>query len=165
MEILDSFGFKWSKFLAQILIFLIVYMILKAKAFGPILAILKERKDRIAEGEANLEKIKSDLENAEKKSAELIADADKEAERLITEAKEGAEVAAEKIRQDATGEAGQIIAKAKEASELEHEKALAELKRDFGRLVLDTTSKVTGKVLDDEDQKRINEETAAQVSL
>ena len=57
MEILDKFGFHWSKFLAQVLIFIIVYVILKTKAFGPILAILQQRKDRIAEGEANLEKI------------------------------------------------------------------------------------------------------------
>jgi F-type H+-transporting ATPase subunit b len=40
-----------------------------------------------------------------------------------------------------------------------------ELRRDFGRLVIDATSKVTGKVLDDGDQKRINEETAGQVAL
>jgi F-type H+-transporting ATPase subunit b len=40
-----------------------------------------------------------------------------------------------------------------------------ELKRDFGRLVIDATSKVTGKVLDDKDQKRINDEAVGQVAL
>lgn len=165
MEILESFGFTWAKFFAQILIFLIVYAILKKFAFGPITAMLEERKRRIAEGEANLEKIKADLANAEQRVGQLITEADQEAERLIGEAKEGAASAAEKIRADAAAEAAHIIAKAKESSQLEHEKALAELKRDFGRLVLDTTSKVTGKVLTDEDQERINKETAAQVSL
>ena len=38
-------------------------------------------------------------------------------------------------------------------------------RRDFGRLVIDTASKVTGKVLTDEDQKKINDETIGQVSL
>jgi hypothetical protein len=39
------------------------------------------------------------------------------------------------------------------------------LKGDFGRLVIDTASKVTGKVLTDDDQKKINEETVGQMSL
>ena len=42
---------------------------------------------------------------------------------------------------------------------------ITELKRDFGRLVIDTTGKVTGKVLDEKDQNRINEETAGQIAL
>ena len=42
---------------------------------------------------------------------------------------------------------------------------MAQLKREFGRMVVDTTSRVTGKVLNSDDQERINRETAAQVSL
>ena len=42
---------------------------------------------------------------------------------------------------------------------------LTQLKGDFGRLVIDTASKVTGKVLTDEDQRKINDETIGQVSL
>ena len=57
------------------------------------------------------------------------------------------------------------LEKAREASRLEHQTAMNELKRDFGHLVIEATSKVTGKVLDDGDQKRINEETAGQVAL
>jgi F-type H+-transporting ATPase subunit b len=36
---------------------------------------------------------------------------------------------------------------------------LAELRREVGRLVVDTTAKVTGKVLTLDDQKRLAEET------
>jgi F-type H+-transporting ATPase subunit b len=53
----------------------------------------------------------------------------------------------EKKSQEATLEAGQIIAKAREATQMEREQAFTELRRDFGRLLVDTTSKVTGKVL------------------
>ena len=41
---------------------------------------------------------------------------------------------------------------------------LAELKREVGRLVIDTTSKVTGKVLTADDQKRLSEEAAREVA-
>jgi F-type H+-transporting ATPase subunit b len=41
---------------------------------------------------------------------------------------------------------------------------MSQLKREFGRMVADATSRVTGKVLSNDDQSRINQETAAQVS-
>ena len=62
-------------------------------------------------------------------------------------------------------EAAAIVSKAHEAGVLEQEQMRTELKRDVGRLIIDTTTKVTGKVLTDDDQKTINEETASQVSL
>jgi F-type H+-transporting ATPase subunit b len=41
---------------------------------------------------------------------------------------------------------------------------MAKLKRELGRLVVDTTAKVTGKVLNADDQKRLQEEASRQVS-
>jgi F-type H+-transporting ATPase subunit b len=41
---------------------------------------------------------------------------------------------------------------------------LAELKREVGRLVVQTTATVTGKILTSDDQQRLAEETARQVS-
>ncbi len=164
-EIFNTFGVTWGKFLAQVLIFVIVYLILKKFAFGPILQVLAERKRRIAEGEANLEKIKNDLATAETTKQTILTEANQQADRLVSEARESAEVVGEKTRQDAVNEAGQIISKAREATQLERDQLLGELKRDFGRLVIDTTSKVTGKVLTPDDQEKINRETAAQVAL
>lgn len=164
-EIFDTFGVTWGKFLAQVLIFGIVYLILKKYAFGPILQVLEERKRRIAEGEANLDKIRKDLTEAEATKRNIIDGANQQALRMVNEARESAEVVGEKTRQGAVAEAGQIIAKAREATQLERDQLIGELKRDFGRLVIDTTSKVTGKVLTPDDQDKINRETAAQVAL
>ena len=164
-NIFEMFGVNWSKFLAQILLFLIVYMILSKFAFKPIMAILEERKQRIAESEENLKKIAAELEEADLKRGEIISEANSRAERLVAEARESAEAVAEKKRAEATSEAALIIAKAREAGELEKNQAMAELKRDFGRLVVDTTGKVTGKVLSDDDQETINREISAQISL
>ena len=164
-DILKNFGVTWPKFLAQMLVFLIVYLILKKYAFGPVMAVLEERRERIAEGEENLKKIKADLEAAEEKKNEVIGQANERAERLISEARESAEHVGEKKRVEAQAEANNIISKARETTELERTQMLSQLKGDFGRLVIDTASKVTGKVLTDEDQKKINEETIGQVSL
>jgi len=56
------------------------------------------------------------------------------------------------------------LAKAREASAIEHERTMESLKRELGRLVVDTTAKVTGKVLTSEDQQRLQQEAAQQLS-
>lgn len=165
VDLLNTFGVTWVAFFSQVAIILVVYGILKKFAFGPVMAMLEERRKRIADGEANLEKIREQMEQAENKVQSMLDEANADADRMISEAKDSAESVREKKTQDAIVEAGQIIAKANEAAKLEHDQLMTELKRDFGRLVIDTTSKVTGKVLDDSDQERINQETAGQVSL
>ncbi len=165
MGILETFGFTLGKFFAQVIIILIVYAILKKFAFGPVLAMLEERRRRIADGEAKLEKIREQMEKAEANVQEQIDQANARADRMISEAKESAEAVRTQKTQEAITEAGQIIAKASEAAKLEHDQVMAELKGEFGRLVIDTTSKVTGKVLDDGDQDRINQEAAGQLAL
>lgn len=164
-EIVEKFGLAWPKFIAQVLIFVAVYTILKKFAFGPILAMLEQRRQRIADGEAKLEKIARDLAEAEKNAKNLLDKANGDAARLIKEAGDSAKSLAEKRQMEAIHEANQIIAKAREAAQLEHEQLMSQLKREFGRMVADATSRVTGKVLNSDDQSRINQETAAQVSL
>ena len=165
MEILHQLGIDYSKILAQILTFGIVYLILSKYAFGPVTALLEQRRARIADGEANLGKIKENLATSEAQAAAALAKANAEATRMIKEASDAAASIAEQKKQDAVAEAQNIIAKAKEATELERARVMAELKRDFGRLVIDTTSKVTGKTLTSEDQSRLNQEALAQISL
>lgn len=165
MAILDQLGIDFPKIIAQIIIFGIVYAILSKFAFGPVTALLEQRRVRIGEGEANLDKIKENLSSSEAQAAAALAKANAEATRLIKEASDAAASISEQKKQDAVAEAQSIIAKAKEATELERARVMAELKRDFGRLVIDTTSKVTGKTLGSEDHERLNKEALAQISL
>jgi len=164
-EIFDTFGVEWGKLLAQVFIFVIVWLVLKRYAFGPVQAMLEARRKRISEGEAKLEKIARDLAAAEENAKGIIAKADADANRLIKEAGEGATALAEKKRQASIAEAAAIVAKAREAAKLEQEQLLSQLKREFGRMVVDATTRVTGKVLTPDDQERLNRETAAQVAL
>jgi F-type H+-transporting ATPase subunit b len=164
-EIANSFGLDWPKLIAQLLIVGIVYYVLNQKAFGPILAMLEKRRQRIQELEADRKRVKEELAGAEAKAGDILAAANRDAERLIEEARAAANALREKKTQEATAEAGNILAKAREATQLEREQAKAELRRDFGRLLVDTTGKVTGKVLSKSDQDAIAEEAAAQIAL
>jgi F-type H+-transporting ATPase subunit b len=162
--IVDKFGLAWPKFFAQVIIFWVVFSILKKYAFGPILGMLEQRRQRIADGEAKLEKIAKDAAEAKQNAQAILDKAEADAARLVKEADEAAKALQERRQQDAVSSANTIIAKAREAAQLEKEQLMSQLKREFGRMVSDATSRVTGKVLNTDDQTRINQETAAQVS-
>lgn len=162
--IVEKFGLAWGKFIAQVIIFWIVFVILKKYAFSPILAMLEQRRQRIADGEAKLEKITRDAAEAKQNAQTLRDQAEADAARVVKEADEAAKALQERRQQDAVSSANTIIAKAREAAELEREQLMSQLKREFGRMVSDATSRVTGKVLTTDDQGRINQETATQVS-
>jgi len=163
--IADQFGLELPKLIAQVIIFGVVFWVLKAKAFGPIMAMLEQRRQRIADGESKLEKISKDLAEAEANARAVLDKANAEAARAVADANESAKLLTERKQQDAVHEANQIIAKAREAAQLEHEQLMSQLKHEFGRMVSDATARVTGKVLNADDQNRINQETTAQVSL
>ena len=163
-QIAGDFGLAWGKFFAQVIIFIMVYTILKKYAFGPIMAMLEQRRQRIADGEAKLEKISRDAAEAKQNSQAIIDKAEADAARLVKEADDAAKAIQERRQQDAVASANTIIAKAREAAQLEQEQLMSQLKREFGRMVSDATSRVTGKVLNTDDQTRINQETATQVS-
>src|SRR5438105_4578416 len=82
----------------------------------------------------------------------------------IDVARESAAHLSERKQQEAIAAAEQIIAKAREASAIEHERTMESLKRELGRLVVETTAKVTEKVLTPEDQRRLQEEAARQLA-
>jgi F-type H+-transporting ATPase subunit b len=163
-ETAESFGFDLKIFLSQVISFVIVALLLKQFAYKPILAVLEERRQRIAEGLLNAEKIKQQLAEGEQRQKEILAEANATAQKMIDEARTSAGAIAERKQQEAIVAAEQILAKAREASALEHERTMSALKRELGRLVVDTTAKVTGKVLTPEDQKRLQEEASRQVS-
>lgn len=160
----ESFGFDIWIFLSQVISFVIVAVLLKQFAYKPILKVLEDRRQRIAEGLLNAEKIKQQLAEAEQRYQEILTKGNSEAQRMIDEARASAGVIAERKEQEAIAAAEQILAKAREASALEHERTMSQLKRELGRLVVDTTAKVTGKILTPEDQRRLQEEASRQVA-
>ena len=146
-ETAETFGWNWKLFLSQVISFCIVAFLLQRFAYKPILAVLEERRRKIEEGQLNAEKIKKELAEAEKRYQEIVAKANADAQKMIDEARESAAHLSERKQQEAITAAEQIIAKAREAAAIEHDRTMESLKRELGRLVVDTTAKVTGKVL------------------
>lgn len=162
--VFEGFGINGPAIAAQVILFLIVYLILKKFAFGPIGEMLEERRKTIEAAQLNAEKIRKDLESTETKIEELLQSANADSERLINEAKESADKVGEQRKQQAVSEAQAIIEKATKASEAERAAMMNELKADFGKLVVAATSKVAGKELSAADQERISRETATEIA-
>jgi F-type H+-transporting ATPase subunit b len=163
-EIARTFGVDWSHLVAQIISFAIVCVLLHRFAYKPVLTMLEERRQQIAQGQLNTEKITAELARTEAKHQEMLIQANVQATKLIEEARAAAARVREVETQKAIAAAEQIIAKSREAAEQDHDRMLLELKREVGRLVVQTTAHVTGKVLTAEDQRRLAEETAKQLA-
>ena len=159
-----TFGVDWPHLFAQIVSFCIVCLILYRFAYRPVLTMLEVRRQQIALGVANEERIKAELARTEAQRQEVMAQANAQATKFIEEARAAAARLHEQETQKAIAAAEEVLTKARDAATRDHERMLSELKREVGRLVVDTTAAVTGKILTPEDQRRLVEETAKQVA-
>jgi F-type H+-transporting ATPase subunit b len=164
-EVARTFGVDWVHLFAQSVSFGVVCVVLYRLAYGPILKMLETRRQQIAAGLANAEKIKAQLARIEAERLDILRKAGDEGKRLIEEARQ----AAARVRADETRKASeaaeQILARARETAQRDHARMLGELKQQVGRLVVRTTASVTGKILTAEDHLRLAEETASRLAV
>jgi F-type H+-transporting ATPase subunit b len=162
-KITTTFGVDWPHLLAQIVSFCIMCAVLYLWAYKPVLKMLEERRRQIALGQATAEQIKAKLAQTESQQRDIILKANTEATQIVKEAHEAAARVQDRETQKAIAAAEQIVAKSREAAAQDYQRMLAELKREVGRLVVQTTTAVAGKVLNAEDQRRLAEATAKEL--
>jgi F-type H+-transporting ATPase subunit b len=163
-EVLGKFGVNWASFIAALINFTVLLIILNKFAYKPLLQVLDERRRKIAESVKQSEQIKEELAKTQAARDAIFMKANDEAQRIINEAK----LAAEKFRDSKLNEALQsaqdTLRKAQEAGNQERQRMLADLRREMVALVVATTAKVTGKILTAEDQKRLSDETLKELA-
>jgi F-type H+-transporting ATPase subunit b len=159
-QIAATFGVDWVHLGAQIVSFSIVCAVLYALAYKPILAMLDARRQQIAAGLANAEKIKAELARIDAERLAVLLKADAEGKQLIEDARIAAARVGAQETKKAIAAAEQLVVRAQEATERDRARMLTELRHEVGRLVVQTTASVTGKILTAEDHRRLAEETA-----
>lgn len=160
----ETFGFQKQLFLSQVISFCVIAFALHRFAYKPILNVLEERKQRIAESLANTDKIKAELASAQARAQEVIGQAGQQAGKIIEEARAVGAREVEKASQTAIATANQIIVKAKEANEAELVRMKNELRKEMGRLVVQTAGRATGGILTADQQNRLAEDAAKQLA-
>jgi len=156
-------GFTLQQFIAQCVAFAVLFTVAHQFGWKKVRVVLEERRTAIEQSMANAEKIKKELADAEASRLAIIQKANEQASAIIAEAQKTAAVLGERKTQEATVQAEDIIRKAHEASVLDRNRLLADLKREVGALVVQTTEKVAGKTLTPEDQSRLNSEALRQI--
>jgi len=163
-QIARTFGVDWTHLGSQVISFGVVCLVLYKFAYRSVLAMLDERRQQIALGIANAEKIKAELDRTEAQRQEVMARAYDESARVIEEARTAAAHLQKQETQKAIAAAEQIMIRAHEAAAQDRDRMLTELKREVGHWVVQATALVTGKILTSEDHRRLAEEAAKQVA-
>ena len=163
-EIATTFGVNWPHLMAQTASFSIVCVLLYLLAYEPILRMLDLRRRQIARGIAHAEEIEEELKRTRAARDEVLAQASVEAAQLVDRARSAAARAATLEIEKAAAGASQILANAQEEATRDRARMRAELTREVGRLVVQTSAAVTGKVMNAHDQRRLFEEAAHHLS-
>ena len=159
-----TFGVAWPHLIAQTISFTLVCALLYWLAYRPILRMLEERRQQIADGLANAAQVQRELAKTESLRQEVLVQAHADAQAIVRDARAAAaHLHAQQVQRSAA-EAQDILARAHDGTLRERERMLGELRRDVGRLVVQTTAAVTGKVLTADDQRRLAEEAAGHLT-
>ena len=143
--------------IAQIVVFFILGWFTMKFVWPPIMKALDERAAKIADGLAAADKAKADLSLAEKKVVEEM----RKARESAGEVRTVAEKQAAKILEDARAEAGRIIAKAREAAEGEAAVAAQRAKEDLRDQVAQLAVAGAEKILRREIDAKVHAELLA----
>jgi len=141
-----------------IISFVILLLILKKFAWGPILAALDAREKGIKD---NIESAKKAREEAEQSLTEYrrkMAEAQAEAAAVVSRARQEAERVREELLAKSKADAEAQVQKARRQIEMESQAAIAQIRGEVATLALTAAEKVIGKTLDPRDHQRLIEE-------
>lgn len=155
METLGKFGLDPILFVAQVVNFLIIAWILNRFLIRPLMANMKARREKIAQGLEDAEKARKSLEDAAKEREKVLQEASAEAFRLLQNARDEAErlrvAALERVGADAE----RLMEEARGIMALERqdmEKAVQSLSLELSGKILES---VVEGLFSDEEKRQI----------
>jgi len=148
-----------------IVCFLITLFVLKRFAFGPIQKVIDERRERIRESLAEADNARQEARKLLEEHRKLIAQARQQAEEIRAEVRRDAEALRERAREETEADRQRRLEETKRQIEAETARSLAQIRREVAELTLLAATKVTGKVLDQADHKRLIEEAVRELDF
>jgi len=155
---LEALGLNLGYLLVQIFNFAIVFVVLRAWVYKPILGLLDRRRESIAQGLEDARIAGEARASAEKDAREIIAKAQAEATQKVREASERAEAAARDIQTQADAEAAKARELALAEVEQERDRILADVRGQIAALAMAATQRLIGEALDEKRQRALIEE-------
>ena len=142
-----------------ILTFLVLLLLLRWKAWGPLMNALDARAKQIEDSLSKAEQVTADAEQQATKNEEILNLAKKEAHEIVAQAREAGDKLKNKFEEDGKEQYNSMLEKAKGQIDAEKQKALNEIKSTVVDIALKASEKVIKRNLNNEDNKRLVEET------
>jgi len=154
---IEKFGIEPKFVLMQVISFLILFGVLYKFGIKPTISTMEERNKKISDGLKHAEETQIRLAAAAQESAQLIKQAQRDAQQVVDEARKIAKDFSDKQQAEATARAADTLARAQQSIELEHRKMLDQARGEIARLVVKTTEQVLAKKLSEADRAAYNE--------
>jgi F-type H+-transporting ATPase subunit b len=148
-----------------IVCFAIAYFILKRYAFGPIQAGIDERRDRIRRSLEEADRARDEARKLIEEHRSLIGQARGQAEEILAEARRVADSQRQRVKEETEADRQRRLEETKRQIEAETHRALEQIRAEVAELTLVATAKVTGKVLDDADHRRLIEDAISDLDF
>jgi F-type H+-transporting ATPase subunit b len=133
----------------------ITFFVLRRYAFSPIQKAIDARRDRIRQALDEADRARAEAEQFVVEQREALAKARKDAEEMLAETRSIAEGQHRRLREELDDERQRRIEETRKEIEAETARAITQIRAEVADLALEATEKVTGKVLDDADQRRL----------
>lgn len=159
---MSKLGVNGWDLIVQLIAFIVFVGIFWRYALGPITRMLDQRRERIEESMQAAERMQKELAATQARNEEILAEARREAQKVLSDARENADQTRARAHDQAQVEANQIIEKARDAIASETEQAWQQLRQDVADLAISAATKIVRKELDQAQQSRLIEETLAE---
>jgi F-type H+-transporting ATPase subunit b len=148
-----------------VLAFLVTLYVLRKYAFGPIQQTIDERRERIRRSIEEAEEARNEARRLLQEHRELLAEARGQGEQILVEARKVADAQRQRVKEETEADRQRRLEETKRQIEAETHRALQQIRAEVAELTLLATTKVTGKVLDDEDHRRLIEDAVGDLDF
>src|SRR3989344_8306176 len=135
-ELFAAFGVNWKLLLIQAVIFGLLLAALSYFLYKPILRIIDERREKVAEGVRLAESASRTLAEEKEEGEQLVGDAAKKAEALAAASRASAEQKGQSLVKDAQARAEQVLAEAQIRAEEVKRQTVAASEREIARAAM-----------------------------
>jgi F-type H+-transporting ATPase subunit b len=141
-----------------IVCFGLTFFILRRYAFGAIQKAIDERRDRIRRSLEEADNARNEARRLLEEHRALIGQARGQAEEILSDARRVGESMARRMKDETEADRLRRLEETRRQIEAETQRALQQIRAEVAELTLIAATKVTGKVLEDDDHKRLIED-------
>jgi F-type H+-transporting ATPase subunit b len=148
-----------------IICFLVVLVVLKKYAFGPIQQMIDARRESIQQAIAEADNAREEARKLLEEHRKLIGQAKSESEEILGEARRLADAQRDRVKQETEDDRQRRLEETRRQIEQATAQALGEIRDEVGKLSLLAAEKITRKSLTGADQQRLIDEALAEIDF